>query len=161
MLELVVAVSIGILLVSLAIPISSKFIQRAKKARCISNMRTIHSGLSGYVADKGHWPQMEEGRFDYSEEDFFKFWITETEPYGLSAETWICPMDRTFERLVGEEGSEFYASYVVTRFDKKSGTPFRWNQPWAMERGAFHGRGSLILMPDGSIQDSQNPFYGR
>ena len=161
LLELIVAISVGVLLISLTIPISGKFIQRAKKVRCISNMRTIHSGLLGYLTEKGHWPQMEEGRFDYSEEEFFKFWITETEPYGLSAETWICPMDRAVERMMGEEGSEYYASYVVTRFDKKSGTPFRWNQPWAIERGAFHGRGSHILMPDGSVSDSQSPFSGR
>lgn len=161
LLELVLAVTLGVLLISLVIPISSTFIQRGKKVRCISNMRAIHSGLLGYVTEKGHWPQLEEGRFDYSEEDFFKFWITETEPYGLSVETWICPMDRAIERMMGEDKSEFYASYVVTRFDKKNGTPFRWNQPWAIERGAFHGRGSHILMPDGSVSDSQSPFSGR
>ncbi len=161
LLELIVAISLGILLVSLVVPISSTFIQRGKKVRCISNMRTIHSGLLGYWTDKGRWPQMEEGRFNYSEEDFFRFWITETEPYGLSAETWVCPMDRAFERLAGEEHSEFFASYVVTRFDEKNNTPFRWNQPWAIERGAFHGKGSHILMPDGSVSDSQSPFSGR
>jgi len=161
LLELIVAISLGILLVSLVVPIASTFIQRGKKVRCMSNMRTIHSGLLGYWTDKGRWPQMEEGRFNYSEVDFFRFWITETEPYGLSAETWVCPMDRAFERLAGEENSEFYASYVVTRFDEKNNTPFRWNQPWAIERGTFHGRGSHILMPDGSVSDSQSPFSGR
>lgn len=161
LLELIVAISVGLLLISLVVVISSSFLRRAKKVRCISNMRTIHSGLLGYVTDKGHWPQMEEGKYDYSEEDFFKFWIIQTEPYGLNAETWICPMDRVLERLAGEEKSEYYASYVVTRFDKQSGTPFRWNQPWAIERGAFHGKGSHILMPDGSVSDSQTPFSGR
>lgn len=155
------AVGVGILLISLLIPISDTFMKRAKKVRCISNMRTIHSGLLAYVSEKGHWPQMEEGRFDFTEEDFFKFWIVETEPYGLNADTWICPMDRVLERLNGEEKSEYYASYVVTRFDKKPGTPFRWNQPWAIERGAFHGKGAHILMPDGSVSDSQSPFSGR
>ncbi len=161
LLELLVAIGIGALLIALLFPISDALIRRAKKAKCISNMRTIHSGLLAYVSEKGHWPQMEEGKFDFTEEDFFKFWIVETEPYGLSAETWICPLDRVLERLNGEEKSEYYASYVVTRFDGKPGTPFRWNQPWAIERGAFHGKGSHILMPDGSVSDSQSPFSGR
>ena len=161
LLELVLAVGVGILLISLIAPISDVFMKRAKKVRCISNMRNIHAGLLGYVSDKGRWPQMEEERFDFTEEEFFKFWIVETEPYGLNPDTWICPMDRSYERLESSDKSEYYGSYVITRFDKRSGTPFRWNQPWAIERGAFHGKGSHILMPDGSVSDSQNPFSGR
>ncbi len=161
-LEILVAVGILALLAALIVPMSDVFVKRAKKAKCISNMRSLHSGLSAYTLDKGHWPQMEEGEFDYTEEDFFGFWIEETSDYGLSQENWVCPSDRALERLIGsDQKPTYFGSYVVTRFDDKPQTPFRWNQPWIMERGNFHGKGVHILMPDGSVQDSRNPFYGR
>lgn len=121
----------------------------------------MHTALAGYVTDKGSWPQMEEDRFDFTEEEFFKFWVLATEPYGMSQDTWLCPMDRNINLVLGKMGFEYYGSYNVTRFDKNPSTPFRWNQPWAMERGNFHGRGVHILMPDGSVNESQNPFAGR
>jgi hypothetical protein len=159
--ELLVAVGVGILLISLTAVVSDTFIKRARKVGCISNMRVLHSSLVAHVTDKGHWPQMEEDRFDYTEEEFFKFWILATEPYGMSQDTWICPSDRNVARIHGAMGSKYFGSYNVTRFDKGPATPFRWNQPWAMERGNFHGKGVHILMPDGSVDDSQNPFAGR
>lgn len=161
LLELLVVIGLIGLFFGLLIPVSDTFLKKAKKAKCISNLRTLHSGLSGYYAEHGHWPQMEEGRVDFTEDEFFRFWVEATEPYGLSQETWLCPMDQSFAGLPKEERGKFRGSYVVTRFDKKPPTPFRWNQPWAMERGDLHGQGAHILMPDGSVQDSRNPFHGR
>lgn len=161
LLELIVAIAVGILFLTLTAAIADTFIKRAKKARCMSNMRTIHTGLLGYVTDHGHWPQMEEGKVKFSEEEFFGFWIKATEPYGLNQETWSCPMDRRNIGLPDEEKLEYYGSYVVTRFDDAPATPFRWNQPWAMERGDLHGNGAHILLPDGSITETRNPFSGR
>ncbi len=161
LLELLVAVAIGALLIGLSVPLAETFKKRARKAKCISHLRSIHAGLFAYVSDHGHWPQMEEDRYDFTEDEFFGFWVRATEPYGLNRETWICPADRSYLFLPKSERKKYAGSYVVTRFDKAPSTPFRWNQPWAMERGDFHGKGAHMLMPDGSIQDSQNPFYGR
>lgn len=161
LLELLVSITIGALFLGLSIAIADTFIKRAKKARCMSNMRTIHSGLLGYVTDNGHWPQMEDDRVDFTEEEFFGFWVKVTEPYGLNQETWICPMDRRYLGLPDEEKLKYSGSYVVTRFDSAPATPFRWNQPWAMERGDLHGNGAHVLMPDGSVTESRNPFSGR
>lgn len=63
--------------------------------------------------------------------------------------------------MMNEDEDMVYGSYIVTRFDKMAQTPFRWNQPWAMERGNFHRTGSHVLMPDGSVNSTRNPFYGR
>ncbi|MCB1206956.1 MAG: prepilin-type N-terminal cleavage/methylation domain-containing protein [Verrucomicrobiae bacterium] len=161
LLELLVAIAVGTLLITVTIVVSDTFIKRAKKARCMANLRTIHSGLLGYLTDQGHWPQMEEDKYDFSEEEFFGFWVKATEPYGLSQANWICPSDSRFIGLPDEAKDKYYGSYVVTRFDNIPSTPFRWNQPWAMERGDFHGKGVHILFPDGSVQDSRNPFAGR
>ncbi|MDF1823289.1 MAG: hypothetical protein P1U68_01530 [Verrucomicrobiales bacterium] len=114
-----------------------------------------------YWTEHGKWPQLEEGEYKYSEEEFFKFWLAATEPYGAGPDTWICPEDRRLERRL--EGDELgtIGSYAVTRFDAKSQSPFKWNQPWLIERGSFHGGGAHMLMPDGSVQSSSNPFFGR
>lgn len=159
--ELLVTIGIIGLVAAIAVPSFESFRERARKAKCMSHLRAIHSGLLAYTTDHGHWPQMEEGKYDFSDEEFFEFWIRETEAYGLSQDTWVCPSDRPLERLFNNGEVEFFGSYVVTRFDKKAQTPFRWNQPWAIERGNFHGKGSHMLMPDGSIQSSANPFHGR
>lgn len=161
LLELIVSVAIGALLVSLVVMVSSTFSKRAKKVKCIANMRVLHGALSDYLADKRSWPQMEEGRYDFKEEEFFRFWITATEPYGMSQESWQCPSDRLIDVMLGDMEVEFFGSYNVTRFDSNPSTPYRWNQPWAMERGNFHGNGAHILLPDGSVTESANPFYGR
>lgn len=104
---------------------------------------------------------MPEDEFDFSEEDFFRFWVEATAPYGMNQDTWLCPMDRKLAVLAGKMESRFYGSYNITRFDKTASTPYRWNQPWAMERGNFHGKGAHILMPDGSVQESMNAYHGR
>ena len=77
-------------------------------------------------------------------------------------EAWICPSDRSQERVLTQaENTDRKGSYAISPFDDKPQTPFRWNQPWALERGNLHGKGAHMLMPDGSVHDSQNPFYGR
>lgn len=161
-LELLVAIGIVIALVGLTIPILETFRKRAKRVQCISHMRAIHSGLQAYHSDVGHWPQMDAGKEgDFSEEEFYGFWVEVTKPYGLSEDAWVCPADRAIERRRNEEKQKYYGSYVVTQFDDKPATPFRWSQPWAIERGNMHGDGAHILLPDGSVQPANNPFFGR
>ena len=162
-LELLVTIGIVVALVGLTIPLMESFRERARKVKCISHLRAIHSGFMGYMADVGHWPQMpeelKEGKVP--EEEFFGFWIQATEPYGLSQESWVCPSDRSLERRLNESKQKYFGSYVVTQFDDKPRTPYRWNQPWVMERGGFHKKGPHVLLPDGSVQSTSNPFFGR
>lgn len=159
--ELLLSSVLVLLLVSIGAISYEKFKQRARKVQCMSHMRTLHSGLIAYWSDHGKWPQLEEGRYDYTEEEFFSFWLEATEPYGVGPDTWICPEDRRLERRIEGNKLGTIGSYAVTRFDEKSQSPFRWNQPWLIERGSFHGSGAHILMPDGSVQTSTNPFFGR
>lgn len=161
LLELLVSVGLIIVLLALAAPIADSFLRQAKKAKCLSHMRTIHAGFAAHVEDKGRWPQMDPDKFDFTDDEFFRFWIQAVEPYGVAPEAWICPSDRNPALLDKKEAAEFYGSYVPTRFDDSPATPFRWNQPWLMERGDLHGKGAHIIMPDGSITESQVQFHGR
>jgi hypothetical protein len=160
-LELLVTLGVVIVLFGLAAPISDSFRRASKKAKCLSHMRTIHAGFVAHIEDKGRWPQMEEEKFDFSDDEFFGFWIKSLEPYGVAPEAWICPSDRNVALLDDETARESYGSYVPTRFDASPATPFRWNQPWLMERGDLHGKGAHIVMPDGSITGSREAFSGR
>jgi type II secretory pathway pseudopilin PulG len=126
----------------------AKYKRHAEKSQCMSQMRTIHQGLANYVSDKGNWPQPPMTPDEATEEKWFGFWVATLEPYGVPAEAWICPTDKVEagEEIVGQRGS-----YVATVFDTGPWTPYRWNQPWLMERGDMHGKGAHIIFPRGEI----------
>ena len=159
--ELLLVVVVLSIMALLFVSVSGTFKKRAEKAKCLSHMRTLHTAFVGHLTDKGHWPQMDENEKNWGESEFFEFWITSLEPYGVGADTWLCPSDKVYLEFRENKKDVFLGSYVPTPFDKSPGTPFRWGQPWLVERGDFHGKGSHMLMPDGSVQDSQNPFYSR
>jgi len=56
LIELMVVVAIVIILVSIAIPVYAKFVQRARRARVISDFRTIRDSLEAYRTDWGMYP---------------------------------------------------------------------------------------------------------
>ena len=164
LLELLVVCGVVLLLVSIFIPAVGTFRGRAKKAKCLSQMRVIHAGFVGHIQDVGRWPQMPEAQDEanLTEDEFFRFWVAALEPYGVNEDTWLCPSDRKYDDLPQEAKEKlFKGSYIATRFDDKAATPFRWNQPWLMERAGFHGKGVHVLMPDGSVNSADNPFAGR
>ena len=160
LLELIVATTIGIVIATSVVIISSSFKKRAEKVKCISQMRTIHSAFMGHLTDKGQWPQFPED-MEWSESGHFGFYIKTLEPYGIAQDTWICPSDKLYLEWREVDENTYFGSYVPTPFDEYPATPLRWNQPWMIERGDMHGKGAHILMPDGSVSDSRNPFSGR
>jgi len=171
-LELLFVVALILLLGGLLIPISSRFMKRAEKAKCLSHMRTLHTCFVAHVTEKGEWPQLpsddgsvgeDEANDVWSEDGFYRFWVTALEPYGAARDTWLCPSDKLFLQMSKSdlEKKKYFGTYVPTPFESGPSIPFRWNQPWLIERGDFHGRGAHMLMPDGSVHDSQNPFHGR
>lgn len=53
--ELLVVVSIIILLVGILVPITQNALDRAKSAKCMSNLRAIHEANMMYASDKGYY----------------------------------------------------------------------------------------------------------
>lgn len=158
--ELLVKFGFITLFAAVSAPLLESFRAKARKAKCISYIRTIHSALLGYVTDVGHWPQMEEGEFEFSGNEFFAFWVTMTEPCGAARNTWVCPSDVQLEHMPRSKKIKYVGSYDTTRFDHKAQTPFRWNQPWVMERGSFHGRVATASSRRISSRYVK-PLYGR
>jgi prepilin-type N-terminal cleavage/methylation domain-containing protein len=156
LLELLVALLIVGVLGAITLPAYKSFRARAETATCISHLRTVHSGFSNFLVDRGNWPQMPADAMEFSEDEFFAWWLAVLTPYGVGQESWLCPSDK----VAKEKASDSHGSYIPTLFDGRSNTPYLWSQPWLMERGDFHGKGAHIAMPDGSITSSQNPFAG-
>lgn len=158
--ELVVALAVVLVLVVVAIPSYKTVKRRAEKARCIANMKVIHTGFDSYLLDKNQWPQMPEASKEWDESDFFGWWIKSLEPYGVGEESWLCPSDKVFKQLP-KGVQEYAASYAPTQFNPHRYTPYKWNQPWLVERGDYHGKGGHVMMPDGSITTTKAPWGER
>lgn len=164
LIELLLTIGIIAILVLISVPIIETLRANAEKAKCISQLKTLHTCFVAHVQDHGKWPQLPvDKEKEWSESAFYQFWIRSLEPYGCSQETWLCPSDKLFLQFKRSELSRdrYFGTYVPTAFDEAAASPFRWNQPWLVERSDYHGRGAHMLMPDGSVQDAQNPFFGR
>jgi prepilin-type N-terminal cleavage/methylation domain-containing protein len=167
---LIVVVIIGIL-AGLLFPLTGALRKRAEKAKCISQMRSLHGSFEGYLGDYGHWPQV-PGSLD-GFEDYSVFWISVLTPYGGTKDIWLCPThkrDLIAERFAFENAPEEGAgegegppkvaiSYIPTQFDKKPFRPYEWNQPWLAESADNHGGGGLLIMPDGAIRSTKDFFF--
>lgn len=160
MLETIVAISIVALLLGISFQAFEAMKKRAEKARCIGNLRTLHSAFDGYILEKNRWPQMPSEAINFDESQFFGWWVKELVPYGAGQESWICLSDKVVKESEGSGSTFFAGSYVPTLFDTHQFSPFRWNQPWLMERGAFHAKKGHVLMPDGSVRESTDPMVG-
>ena len=138
LLEIVVTSAVVLVLIGVSIPVFDKWQEKARKVTCISKMRAIHGALGSAVTEKGEWPQIptENGEPpQWSQTEFFQFWIDQMEGYGLSREAWVCPSDEvSLLQLKTGDLENFTGSYVPTSFGPGANTPFKWNQPWLVER---------------------------
>ena len=122
------------------------------RARCMSNLRSLHASFESYLQDKGHWPQQPD--FEGGQHKLYEdWWIEEMKPYGATEKVWVCGGALKLSKGLPEQG-QVRMSYYPTMFDENPMTPHRWpTQPWLVENANVHGKGPLILFPDGSIKD--------
>ncbi|MEZ0390178.1 MAG: type II secretion system protein [Verrucomicrobium sp.] len=157
LIEMLLVLAIMALLAVTSFPMFGMFRKMAGYAGCISNLRILHVGLNTYMQDHEMvWPQVPEGGYE-DENKEWKWWNDTLKDYGVATTHWVCPSDDT-QRGLGEDdpdakGETYKGSYTVTLFDDGPNTAFRWNQPWAIERGGYHKKfeGPNMLMPDGTI----------
>ena len=143
--------AIIIVLSSVLFAVTGSLRRKAEKAACVANMKSIFAALATYTTDNGRWPQVPESVL-VDEEKLSEWWIAVLDEYDISEKTWMCP---TYKRLSSAKAESGKAKicYIPTQFDAASPmTPYKWaNQPWLMEIGDHHGKGALILRPDGSV----------
>lgn len=146
-----VLVIIAILALAL-VPQYKRLLANAAQATCMANMRSIHVGLGGYLADHREvWPQGPEA---FAGAEWAEFWIRTLEEQGIPQKTWECPaIRRALGNPAREPITENSIHYVPTMFDGLPGTARRWpTQPWLVERANAHGNGALICFTDGSVK---------
>lgn len=166
--ELLAIITILAILIVLLSGVLTKLPGAADRVRCTQNLKNIHVALSAYLDEKGHWPKepsmsskdpekqtaeqlhAQDARERKEVEDF---WLDALKSYGISEAIWQCPgITRLGKLQVNGYVSRLH--YQITPFDDKRGTPYRWpKQPWVVEIGNAHGRGPLLILPDGSVHD--------
>ena len=152
-----VVVCIVALLVTLAIPLYGFAKRKAYDARCMGNLRTLHSALSAYMSDHNQvWPQPPStNAADENKEA--KWWYDTLQTYGARRATWLCP-EHKVDPASGPEQENYDFSYIPTTFSDEPGIAYKWMQPWVIEFGGVH-EGNLAnqVMPDGSLRKMENP----
>lgn len=154
-LEIVIVLLIVLILAAFLLPNYPKILAAVQKAVCVSNMRSIHVGLSSYLQDhRDVWPQ---GPRPEQTAAWEKFWIGTLEKQGVSPRTWRCPAISgriATSEQAGSKTEEMHMHYAPTMFDDTPGIARKWTtQPWLIERADVHGAGPLICFPDGSVKD--------
>ena len=150
LIELMVAVAIIAVLIAISIVIGQGLRKKAERIACGENMKSLHTALHAYLMDHKHWPQVKAVSDD--EEDYWQAWADTLKDYDLPDEVWMCP---THKRITKDEYLR-YSSYHPMPFDRKSQfTPYKWKMPWVVEIGDNHGKGPLLIMHDGSIQEAE------
>ncbi len=154
LMELLVALGVIAILVTLSFPLIGKLRARAQRIQCMTNLRGLHTGAALYLQEHGMWPQISADA-DEDGSDYAQAWMTALQPFSVADKTWICP---TIQNLLGNpdltDPANMRTDYVATPFDDKPTTPHKWaRQPWFVEVGDVHGNGNLIIFADGSILD--------
>jgi prepilin-type N-terminal cleavage/methylation domain-containing protein len=160
--EVAITVAIIAVLALLVLGGYSKYRSYAENVKCLAQMKDIGVALGNYTVTKQTWPQQPVSLENAEEEQVAEWWIKTMEEWGIAQKTWLCPTDGRYRKddaaRAGVKRADYELSYWPTDFDEGRDTPYRWKQPWLIERGDFHGSGQNFLMPDGSLVPFKNPM---
>jgi len=149
--ELVTVIAIIGLLALLLMPAAARIKLYSQRVRCMSNLRSLHVAASQYLQEYQSWPQITMS--SNSEADYTAKWIAIFQPFGITAKTWTCPSIQRDAVNETPSGSIPQRDYAAGTFGTGRMTPFKWStQPWFFELANVHGKGNLIVFPDGSVK---------
>lgn len=150
--ELLAGLVILGVLAALVMAVMARLPGSADRAKCSGNLRNLYLALDTYLQEQTKWPQQPD--YDLSQQiQYEDWWLKTLAPYGMTQETWQCPAILRLGKLQENRQSP-RIHYSPTMFDADPGTPRRWTtQPWVVENANVHGRGALLVFPDGSIRD--------
>ncbi len=151
LLEVVVAAAIIAILAVIIFKVSGPLIQSATKAKCVANMKSLHTAFSSYVQESGVWPQVHPSD-DADPSVVEEMWLKTMDPYLSTRKVWLCPvLERA--KLKSSSGTLLKMHYIPTQFDAKPNTAYKWPaMPWLIEVADAHNEGPLILFADGSVK---------
>jgi type II secretory pathway pseudopilin PulG len=153
LLEILSAMVVIMILITLLIPAYEVVRMRVDKVACTNNLRQLYVAANSYIQEYGHWPQVNPALLQSANHAYDEAWIEDFMPFGVSRGTWICP---TTERDLGgpdyTQPGNYRTDYIAMPFDSKHLTPFQWSTaPWFAERGNVHGNGNLLIQSNGTV----------
>ncbi len=157
LLELLIALVIIGILITLLIPVYGHLRERAQKVQCMANLRGLYVGTEAYIQRNGSWPQIFIKNYEV-DEDYANAWVAALAPFGIERSAWICPtIQEQLHNPDYNDPAKARLDYVSTGFDDKPTSPHQWpRQPWFIETGDVHGNGNLIIFTDGSIVETND-----
>ena len=84
LLELLIALVIVGILITLLVPVYGRIRERAQKVQCMANLRSLYVGTEAFLQRNGSWPQIFAKNYGETE-DFANAWVTALAPFGSSA----------------------------------------------------------------------------
>lgn len=148
---MIVATAIIAILAVIIFKVSGPLVQSATKAKCVNNLRSLHTAFASYIQENNVWPQVHTAvGTDPSVTE--ERWLSLMDPYLSTRKVWLCPMlERA--KITSASGQLLRMHYIPTEFDAKPNTPYKWStMPWLIEVADAHNEGPLILFPDGSVK---------
>lgn len=126
--------------------------QKARRASCVNNLKSLFAAANSYVADNKSWPQVSTA--NGADSTYSQAWITAFKPYQLSQINWICPSIQS--ALLNPDLSlpeNVRIDYTPMPFDANPASPYRYStQPWFAEKAACHGDGNLLIFASGQVK---------
>ena len=153
--EILAVIFIISILMVLIFPAMKSMIPRAQEVVCMSHLRRLWLGFAPCATDGTGWPQVPSTIAIGSEAEQ-QWWLeTSSNLFNISVSDWRCP---TITAQLGTPKASSPANgiplidYMPTLFDEHPMTPSKWpNMPWFMEISNAHGKGNLMIRPDGAI----------
>ena len=157
LLEMMIVLTIVAILATLLLPVYGRLRERAQKAQCMANLRSLYVATDLYIQRNGSWPQIFLKNYT-TDEDYANAWITALQPFGITRQTWICPtIQELLHNPAYNDAANARLDYISTGFDDKPTSPHQWpRQPWFIEAANVHGNGNLIIFTDGSTAETNN-----
>ena len=162
LLELLCALAVLAILVTLAAPLAGRFRTRTQGLQCAANLKGLGVGAAAYLTDHNDiWPQIASDTSlspaagkQSGESQSAARWIEALAPYGIAEKTWRCP---AIEAKIATHGKSEALKmkrldYLPTQFGPQPGSARLWpSHPWFIERSPNHGLGPKILLTDGRV----------
>jgi prepilin-type N-terminal cleavage/methylation domain-containing protein len=163
LLELITTIVVIAILASMLMSVYAGIQQRADKANCSGNLKSLYTGAALYVQEHEHWPQIDARLSTTDSKSYALQWYDAFRPYNMSEINWVCP---TVQRSFGNPNLKLRDNaridYLSTPFDNRPMTPYLWpKQPWFIERGAVHTGGNLMIFTNGQVSTLGEAYLNR
>lgn len=157
--ELIITMAIVGLLVGLAMPEFSRFLDRSRSTACVANLRTIGVAVRNYINDNdATFPVIETNPASpiYPEDLGAKGMFETLQPYGLVESALRCPADVRARNYFASRGTSYEWRPVVD--DEPALNPVIYTRRG--ERQVSPSRVRLVIDIDAVHNGRQNQLYG-